>query len=1171
MCARSPNTFNVTNPGRAHTVRMTYGQQLSVMMLPPAALDLPPDGKWVLKLNSHFLKHHLTNIVNKKSGNYTNFLLGQVNTKKQWQFVSHFFLGNIHIFLQRANEPHMDHYATICAFLDCKNDDKKDIVTVVNPISQANYHQSVKLEPRQILELVVADDEVRDQLEWRPYVFPLTIQQLAMEQVHHEYLPGGDLYGSLSKDGETPYYCERRIFSDNLSELSECPNTVEHHFFFKFANIPHELIQVLPNGVQLACNINLVGKKVGESEKCKERQLFVNFSLRRAIRAREEQMVNSPKAAPKEFSPTERIFDAADRRLINPRKTEQIYMFGDGDVLILEIAKPAVYFSRKAAGLNEASWRAKTESAHLHNTRANCIKVKDHTLKYIGGKPFQRFKIELNDCPEVHDEMILGKVILSCRELDKIVPESDRQLFILLKKPAPFSNFMQVKCGGSTYNVSNRKHRAGRRDHDSHDNCGTTTTRERVYSNYSIKHRNRKATGSYLQTQYHEVTITDCGNGDDLKEGELYEYLSYAGGPQRALIPYTPQSTRSVAGHYDGTDCDDKNTKKKSRSEQTGQSAKNSNGKSSLVCGKRKKNDNKPSSADVWRRPSDVNNDTSIPAIAERPMEINRLRDKQTIVMERGRPLIIKLMLPKGNFRAENIRRMWTPNVLNTMQKDGFTVWVEHCKVIESEETNFVHQQIKIKPLTPRGLTPGRYRVGALRLDDGNGKMKMVYLDLQVRGEDEDREPLTWWKNYWIALSRSRPLSFGTFPKFYQTDMRNRTTLRDPIGKTIDVPITGKSHEIEIILSYPQTAKYAEAKEKWSITANMIEGRIKYLDYTEYKLWDGTPIYRALFKVERDKPRIFGEIKIMWNGEDTHTRICPFSQADSDKKCNVDFEKKVDNNRVKIAGSPDDPAKVRFENWKNGDRVTISPTEHPYIKVPETTTVLADRLRHEAKHSPWQIRVLQVPLDKEVWAKLAPQAQTEINCEAPYYANCGLFASGDEPWEYKEFVLRPLEETQPLIHEILSALQAVHGPTAHFPIADIVFRHEINSDFVLQRSLRLSVTDPLFETKYQDERVAYNPVDQSKIALEHGTHLSIRLPYKWRHSSVEGMEYIEWRCVEAPPWMLRLDYEDDIEEEQEVYNFAADLDAGIHKATGTLVFDCGDGYLRKKLTVMCTR
>ena len=141
---------------------------------------------------------------------------------------------------------------------------------------------------------------------------------------------------------------------------------------------------------------------------------------------------------------------------------------------------------------------------------------------------------------------------------------------------------------------------------------------------------------------------------------------------------------------------------------------------------------------------------------------------------------------------------------------------------------------------------------------------------------------------------------------------------------------------------------------------------------------------------------------------------------------------------------------------------------------------------------------------------------------------------------------------------------------AHFPIADIVFRHEINSEFIIHRTLKLSVVDPRFKD-YPDQRSVHNPKDGTKISLAHRTHLSVRLPYKWKRESRGGLEYIEWRCVEAPPWLHRLDYADDTQNEQEIFNFVAELDVGHMKSTGTLVFDCGHGYLCKNLTVVCIR
>jgi len=1177
MPAKSPKPLKLINPSEENTVRLQYAQRLNLTLYDPRELKYPEGSQWVVHVEGHYLKKTLRNDTHGDDGTTTKITIDQDKTRSCWQELSHTFLGNIYIALKLPDQDKLVRFSCVVVFLDCRNSNRQNIVTVIDPISTTEVRQLVKVEPRQVLEVVVTDQDAFERLAWRAYPLPLRLgDAYLMEQFHYEFLPIGELTGSVSYHGDKPYYCERRVYTgdDEIVPLGE------HHFFFGFQNLDPAAVQRLPNGCHLACAITMVGKGTARKGRVKDQRLVVGLTLRKAIRRREAALLRAPKAEVPTFKPRERLEDSVERRLVNPRKTEQIYLAGDGDCFTIDIATPSVYYP-KASDKVKAYWRFRVESAHRSNKHVHCIEVEAHSGKWINDYHYQRFTISLNRSPQVEGERMLGKVVLFCKDLDGTITDPNITLYILLNRnrverdtnPKISSSFQQMRIGSEVYNISNRSAVSSSENPVESTYCRGTQTKQKKRnkrSNLALKNEH--------QLEYWEVEIEDKGN--DLTAGEKIEYLSnvtfasdfdYSEDPDSeyysmgAFMEHRAMCNRLGRRNKEVIDAEfaviEEESKKKRSSGNGGLCENNSSGKSDSGDGISES----PNGSTESRRQNERRTGISIPD-AKPPCELYWPQNRQFITLERGRPFVVYLLLPKGEFKSSALRKQWTPNIVNTKEKDGFRLWMESTQVKESEDgglKGFPYQEIRILPLSPRGAEPGRYRIGSLKLDDGDGNIKMITFDLDVKGGD--REDLRYWKNYYSTLIRSRCINFGKTAKIRPSSVENRTTLIDPIGTTTDIPVNDW-HELEIILTKPHTFSDSGV---WMIHAHMLKGEIVCLDASEHYLFSGEKIHRYLYRIDRKDDLLFGEIKISWDGEDTNTRICPY--YDEVAADNRDGQIVPKTSSVRVVGDVKDDTKVRFEDWNDGEHITIFPTDRVYIQVPETTPHLAASHRLAAKWARWHVELEEVIIENEVWAKLPEGLRDEVDPLAPYYDYVGLFSSGDTPWQAKEFVLRPLIETQPYIYEIIDTLREHYGPQRGYPMAVATFEHKIGNEFTIRRTVHIDVGDPEFGANDTACTVLDNPADNKKFTVDNEATVSIRLPYKWRKWNSQKMEHVRWRCCEIPNWLVRLDYEDDHENDREVYNFRTELSPGTYKSTGKLCFDCGDGYLQKKLLLVCIR
>lgn len=1197
MSARQPQSYNVKFPRGDHAARLGPGQELRLHLYAPEECGFPSGCDWVVKTNSHFLELQETETVERKDGPITVFTFSQKDVPRRWQALSHVFLGNIHILMKQSTvgrtddvAPCVDYYATVQVFFDCVKDHKKDIVTVIAPTEHEDFRQSIRLEPRQTLEVVVADLPHQSPMEWRAYVMPdEQSAQLMLSQSHVEFLPKGEGVGTHKSD--SLYYIERRILphGDGCS-----PCFGEQHFFFQFEDLASDYVEQLENGIHPACRVIILGK--GEDGYCVDRRLNVKLALRGCVRRREAQYAASSHGKVETVpDPLERIMDVDRRILVNPGKTEQVSIFGSGDTFSIDIIQPSQYFLMGDL-FDSASWRAVVKPATRCDRRSHLVKVaQTGAARWIGGKRFQRFQIRLDEPSEAYKELMMGKLILSCPELESHVPSTELTIHILLCKDAKQRPVYdrQYQVDGENYTVKSWNDGNGASAWKGSENSGVNNIYNRSNShqhhNGSSKNSRKKSRRKYWKNnphnlEYYEVSIDDVSIDNDLATGEVVELMSgqKLSSPSSSL-PSLPLSPMIGPRYYDPDAYLDKHegplsnmidtatTKKKRIGNKGGVSGSSNSGLSesaqSLLPSVRNGTEStnlRNEAAAVLAEARERNKNMLTPD-AEGACRLSHPQHRQTVRLRRGQSLIIKVMLPKGEFRNGQLRQQWTVNTIDMMADEKYKVWINSSRLVETqEETHLAYQKIEVFPLTPRDAEEGVHRIGAIRLQCGP-VTKMINIDLEITPGDR-RESLRNWLDYWRSLKNAKNINVGSPFEVSTSKVGNRTTLIDPVGETIDIPVR-QSHEIEIILT-------DFSRGEWDIQPRLIGGgKWETLDYSVYRLWSGERVCRGLFRVTRhiaDDP-LFGEIKIFLNGEDTNTRIRPHSTRGRQKNPLLEHPEQRD--MVRVSGDPDKPQKIHVSNWRNRQHVVVFPTDYLHVEVPHLRDVLDDRYGSEELMGQWKVDICETSLTSDVWGSLPPDIQGDVDKIAPYYAHHGILHPGPAPWEYNEFVLPPLDMSQPLIDEILKALRKERGVRVSYPIAELRFSREIAERFTMEQTLYINLGDPLFAQNGNGTNCICldDPPDHSKVSLHNERLLTVRLPIKSEPSSRDDQgEPLLWSLEELPTWLVRLDYA--LEAGYEIFNFFTELTPveleAREKVTGILRFVCGDNYLEKKITLI---
>lgn len=1156
---------NICCPSSEHVARVRYGQKLRLLLPPPEKVGLPAGGEWQLELTGHFLSIEedgsaTCNSKYSKRRNdktvYREVVINCEHIEEKWSMFSNVFLGNVFISLNVPNvegNQYIPNTSVIFVYLDCLDQSRKNVVTVIDP-DYNKFHavQSIVMEPSQILHIVTLDqpEQVR---RWNSYCFPVDGNlQTNLIQKHEQYIaPDDQCYGYLDK---TSSFHSSRLVTSTSGNVN-C-NFGERHLFFQFQRPPSELLTVFKYGVGPAAKIALLGKlnkTINGASNVVERRLDVNLKVRGCVVNREEQQTTAPVAKENPPNPFDRRLQ--NGMLTNPNVSDRMTLTHPLDSFIVEIVNP-IDFLEQSTGLI-ADWDLFVESVHVKNKYSSFIQVKQLSNIWAGQVRRQRWKISLDTNNVLPNEVILGKLIISCDKLKDLTGCNNRTINVLYRFK---SSTRTVKVDDDTYKVTTPPAISSSKYSDT----SKANKASKIYKNHS---GNKNKNDSYIS--YFDITIRDLG--DNLIAGETYyqhaaKSLAYDVQPpwQDQDDEYSVNQEFNSILHNEGHP----DFKKKSPS-----TASTLRGSVKGLSNKRERKPNKgKNSIRSWNqqrlvgrgvhdqiKESDVKNNT-LTVDSSPPNVLFFPQTHQTVTLQRGQPLIINELLPlQSKGAAIDVRVPCAVNIVNNLLSEGFTLWIEKS-TIQKMDNGVPYQEIVILPLTPKGnLKADVYRLGAIRLQIGD-QVKHITVDLDV-GYDDEREPARWWLDYLKSLRKTKPVETGLAYDHYCCETLNRTTLIDPVGKTIDIPVYD-THEIEIVLNEPYYQQ-DNVDAEWEVIPHISDcGVIDVLDYSKYRLWNSNKIARVLLKVSRKSEHLFGEIKINWDGEDTHTRIRPYGVESPLQNSEL-----VSNHITKDRGKAQviiDPVKdnhVLIEDWQNEQSLTISPDNWTHIAVPTFADYLQPQFQSAASRSHWTISLDEVALDKELWDNLNIDIRSEIDRLVPYYGNAYCFHPSDVPWDTKHLILPPISKNQPYIYDILEALRK-NRPSTAYPLAVLMFSYEVDNRFCLTQKLNLKLEDPTFIASEIIQSKSpfnmHNPKDGTTIVLRKDEYLSIK--FDWT-GGVNAIMFDRgsagWTCTHSPYNLLRVNYLDNEIQQQEEFNFKAVLFDGDICNRGLLKFSSG--------------
>ena len=1161
MAAQQYNPWNVRNPIGDHTARLRQGQQLRIVLDNPSVFDLPVGSNWHVQADGRYLTFIKENVIQRKEMELGEYLFGYHHVPSRWEGLSTLFLGNVHIFTRYPGEK-QKLYASVCVFLNCTREGKEDVITVVEPTDICTgVSPVVKLEPSQLLEVIVTDEN-RERLNWSDYIFPApdADPKMQLRRIRSVTLGFGDPGGN---DVNNLFHCERRVMPYGDGKM---PLFAEHHFFFSFQQVTQEVLGDWSNGNYDVCQTVLMAKDQ-EGKIVQEDSLHIVLALRSKVRKREKARLQPNRSFISD--PLERIECLADRTIINPGMSERITLCGQDDRFLVEIAQPSYYF-RQASQLIGARWRCEVGPLLLNDKKRHCSieAVKLHT-RTVDGIVFQRFGITSYDVSGLKEEMVLGEVILTCHSIDKLVIDHERHLHIILRKePLPASAASAIRtvgCNGDSYNVVNYTGAScSMRQHQQQGKKGKNKNKNRAPQHWEISIEDF---GTELVTGEHiEPTVLNAPVGSAFTNPvvPLLPLLPHSLGSAFPYGEWGPEDVRKWNMH-DPQFYHDEKAKKKA-----------TEWLKELITKRQADSSKKSSVKNVYDNPArqkERRTDTTMCSGNKMPLIICQPKHGDEITLQTGQRLILRMFLPKGNYKRSNLRRQWCVNLIPL--DDSLKIWIYRNQIVEMTDTGYVMQECEVLILTPKGSMPnkgasyplpGIHRAGSLCFDAGDGETKRIDLNLEVTklsvGSDV---PLNWWIDYFKSHSAARPANFGLPYEAPQSYMDGRITLVNPKGAP-DLELRS-GDEVEIILNEPESLNKKE--QSWNTRGKMLGGgEIQCLDNAYHTLPNGARIYRALFRVDFTEDTSWGEIKLYFDGEEQKTRIILIKWRSCNDHSNHIIAPHKEESKfgqlVRAEADSVDSRQILLRDWHDGQHAVIFPTDHVHIQVPRVRNYLDDSLKHSQKESAWTVEFTPYFLEDSIMNLL----EYDVDPYAPWKE--GAMLSSDKPWDGQIYVLPKLDEGQPYIYEILEAMREVYGGEACYPFAELTFSYQVNNQFTIRQSLQLDLGNLEFDYDIESREpiVVDNPADKSIIAVTEGSLLRLTLPQRWDTNQKTG-EHIKhhWVLCEHPTWLRSLGYE--MKKNKAEFAFIGALPAKHTEIAGHLQFELGDKKRKKRIKVVC--
>jgi len=1155
--------WNVNNPRTDHTARLRYGQSLRISLDPPEAYGFPSDCIYVVRSNSSYLRLESQDIIPTKRGEGGEYIFKQEGVPKGWVGLSTLFLGNVQIIARQTKQSNTNDaqpidtvLGTVCTYLNCNNGAKEDVVTVVAP-DQYEFDATVKLEPSQILEVVVADDSLFP-LEWRHYLFVADAERsdLSLNKFSEEVLTKGmGLGGGPVND---PLYVERRILPYGDGAM---PAFSERHFFFDMNRLTNHSLQNLPNDNYDACTLHFMAWD-GDHKVVKEAVIHAVLALRTKIRKRETKRLKSRRKF--QESITARTMLESERLLINPNHSEKVFIYGDADELMVELVQPSVLWSISAALLPTARWECCIGSLLIRDrNRYQSITVKELSPRQVNGVVIQRFVLgaKIPKGKENAQELVLGEVVFHCPAITKFVNAHERKLNLVLKrtsppaKPVGGSYHRPITLEGETYNV-----------------IGSTS----MYNQPARRSGKKKGKQKQCTIAEHWLVVIQDKDGD-LADGEFVEPHSSTRKAAQSGENATPQTHRMGNHGYPSLVDDQFYKDEKAKKKGIGLLAeyeKRKKGSMSVVSGS--------SHVALVVRERDEKNAMSTYG-GKTPLVLYSIQDGDEITLQEGQPLFLQLPMPNSVIGDSKIRSQWC---INTVQMDSdLKIWTE-SNSISVVDNEFVHQEFEVRILTVRNSSKlfgsmrpaqtGIHRAGALHIRCQQGDeviVRKVFLNLEVTNGSST--PLKWWLDWHRLRKEAKPINFDlpTKPPFSYKE--GRVTLINPKGKQ-DIELKS-GDEIEIILGSP-FKPHEEQLLAWGIKAAILpgsNGSLHELEQRYYTLINGQQIFRGLYKVTIDEGPFFGEMKLQWDGENTGDCVV-FIRDEKARNRSLGLPVPEDKPSLAIAyGELGNSRKIMVQNWENEQHAIVFPTDHVHIQLPRLEAFLDAKYRKTTAQSAWKVEFQPYYLEDSVTAELHPYIADAVDRFNPWEE--GMILPSDQPWVADWYVLPPFEEMSDYLDEIVTALRKVHGEQQSYPFATLVFSYNYENTFTLSRTLHLDLgnTEYEVEEKHPEHgksiQCLLNPADHSNYKIDENQPLHITLPHRWDKDESGRRVCLSWQLTKVPSWLSSIGCDTNAGSKG-IFKFTSKLPEKPirhHEASGVVEFQLSDKKSRKRIRLTC--
>ena len=1174
MAAQRFSPWNVNNPRTDHTARLREGQSLRITLDPPDAYGFPNDCVYVVQSNSSFLKLESEQAITTKQGVGGEYLFSQTNVPSEWSHLSMLFLGNIRV-IARQYGPHNANEAepidtvlgTVCAYLNCGNAMKEDVITLISP-DKCSFSPTVKLEPSQVLEVVVADDGALP-LEWRHYPFAANRERtaLCLHKVNEEVLSKG--MGSGGGSTNNLFYCERRILPHGNGTM---PIFAERHFFFDMMQLTSDTLQGMPNDNYDACDLHLIAWN-HQGQVIKEATVHTILALRSKIRKRENKRQLSKRKFKEDI--VARSLVESERLLRNPNRSEKVFIYGEADQMIVELTQPSVLWSQ-ASLCSEARWQCRIGGLLLHDrNRHRSVKAQEIAPCQVNGVTIQRFVIgaEIPKGKEKVDELILGEVVFHCPAIVKLVRDHERKLNLILKRSSlsaksHMPSSRSVTLAGDTYNIrtSTSVYNSPPRSHGQ-----------------GKKHQAKGKKRAYASADHWLVSIHD-GDGD-LGDGEQVELHSLSlpnskPSPQLLLKYHGPENASAMGSHgdpnvpvlvHDQFHHDEKAKKKGT----------------DLLADYERKRKEKKGCVDKRREKSNIalnasgsveRSDMSMQG-GKSPLMLYSVQDGDEITLQTGQPLILRLPMPDSGIGKSNVRSQWC---VNTVQMDNdLKIWTESNDIV-LVDNEFVHQEFEIRILTVRtncklfgdmrAAKPGVHRAGALQISCQRGPEKIVrkvYLNLEVT--KSAHTPLKWWLDWHKLRKAARPINFDLPDQPPFSYKEGRVTLINPKGRP-DIELKS-GDEIEVILGSP-FKPYEPQLAGWSLKAAVLphsHGSLEVVEQRYHTLVNGQLIFRGLYRVTIHDGPFFGEIKLVWNGEETGDWVI-FTRDEDSRRKSVGRQEDKKPSLAIAYGELSNPRKIMVQDWEHEQRAVIFPTDHVHIQLPRLDEFIDPKCRRKASPSAWGVEFEPYYLEDDVMAALHPHVSDVIEQLNPWHE--GMILPSDTPWRDEWYVLPPFEDVGDYVEDVLAAFRKVYGERESYPFAELIFSYNYGKKFVVSRTLYLELGNVAAMVSDQNRngvQNVLNPPDHGNAKFNADQVLHITLQHKWEKEKKGNQRArLYWHLVKVPVWLQSVGC--DSQDNQDTFKFAGSIpQKGVKscEVSGTVEFQLSDKKSRKRIRLTC--